>query len=89
MKIKNIIKALQDQLPISRLLRNIWKGNLKGLFHKRSHYREDGTAKVTYYTKTTAIKSALKMAEKKGKYYSNYKCPHCDGYHIGKNSENK
>ena len=29
------------------------------------------------------------MMRKKGVYFSNYKCVWCDGYHIGKNNENK
>jgi len=85
MKLKNIMLALRDQLPLKRLLKNIRNGNVFGLFHKRSHYRDNGQAKVTYNTKVTATKSAQKMSEKHGVYFSNYKCMHCDGYHIGKN----
>ena len=29
------------------------------------------------------------MKEKNGTYYSNYKCIWCDGYHLGRNRENK
>jgi hypothetical protein len=42
-----------------------------------------------YNTKTTAQKSAVAMAKKHGFYYSNYKCVFCDGYHIGRNRDNK
>lgn len=86
---KNFILVIKDQLPLSRLLRNLWKGHLIGLFSKRSHLTASGKPKVMYNTKTTAIKSAKKMMEKNGTYYSNYKCPWCSGYHIGRNSENK
>ena len=90
MKIKNIHLALKDQLPWSRLLRNLWKGHVFGLFSKNSHVRGDtGKVKVMYNTKESATKAARKMQEKHGTYFSNYKCIHCDGYHIGKNRENK
>jgi hypothetical protein len=42
-----------------------------------------------YNTKATAVKSAQAMAKKNGFYYSNYKCVFCDGYHIGRNRDNK
>jgi hypothetical protein len=89
MKLKNIILALQDQLPLPRLIRNIRKGHVFGLFHRRSHFRDDGKPKVMYNTKATAQRVAKDMLEKKGKYFSNYKCMWCDGYHLGKNRENK
>ena len=85
MKIRNIFLALKDQLPLTRLLRNLWKGSLFGLFHERSHLNWDGKPKIMYNTKATAVKSAAKMAEKHGVYFSNYKCMRCDGFHIGKN----
>lgn len=86
---KNLGLVIKDQLPLSRLMRNLRKGHLIGLFSKRSHLNAAGQPKVTYNTKETAIKSAKKMMEKNGTYYSNYKCPWCVGYHIGRNSENK
>ena len=89
MNLRNIILAFKDQLPLSRFFGNLRKGHLIGLCSKRSHFRANGLPKVTYNTKTTAIKSAQKMMEKNGTYYSNYKCLFCDGYHIGRNSENK
>jgi hypothetical protein len=84
---RNVVLALRDQLPIRRLLRNLVKGNLKGLFHARSHLNWDGRPKVKYNTKASAIKAADAMAKKQSVYFSNYKCVHCDGYHIGKNSQ--
>jgi len=85
MKLRNIILAIGDQMPPRRFLRNLFKGNLLGLLHKRSHFRDDGQAKIAYGSKATAEKSARKMTEKKGVYFSNYKCLYCDGYHLGKN----
>lgn len=89
MKIRNIILALQDQMPINRFFRNLFKGHLFGLVHKRSHFRDTGVAKVKYNSKASAKKAAEKMMQKNGKYFSTYKCLWCDGYHLGKNRENK
>jgi hypothetical protein len=89
MKLRNILLALKDQLPVSRLIRNLFKGHLFGLMHKRSHQNFDGKPKVMYNTKASAIKAAQAMAKKRGVYFSNYKCMRCDGFHIGKNSANK
>lgn len=89
MKLKNIFTALKDQGPFKRFMRNLVKGHLIGLFHARSHTNANGKPKVMYNTKASAVKSALAMTEKRGVWFSNYKCVHCDGYHVGKNSENK
>lgn len=89
MKIRNILLALKDQLPVTRLIRNLWKGHVFGLLHRRSHFREDGSSKVMYNTKQSASKAAASMMKKKRTYFSNYKCMWCDGYHLGKNRENK
>ena len=89
MKIKNIYLALKDQMPLSRFLRNLRKGHLIGLFSKRSHENADGKPKISYGSKASAQKAAAAMMKKRGAYFSNYKCVLCDGYHIGKNSENK
>jgi len=88
-KLRNIRLAFKDQLPMKRLMRNLFKGHLLGLIDKRSHLRDNGEPKVSYNTKETAQKSAKKMSEKRGVYFSNYKCLWCDGYHLGKNRENK
>ena len=87
MKPRFIIAALRDQLPLMRLLRNIRNGNLKGLFHSRSHLNHDGQPKVRYGSKASAVKAAEAMMKKRGVYFSNYCCPHCGGYHLGKNRE--
>jgi hypothetical protein len=89
MKIRNIILALKDQGPITRFLRNLRKGHVLGLFSRRSHERDDGKLKVMYNTKASAEKAAASMTKKHGVWFSNYKCLFCDGYHLGKNRENK
>jgi len=89
-KISNIIKAVRDQGPLRRFIRNFFvTGNGWGLISKRSHYRDHGATKVAYRTKASAEKAAMKMSEKHGVYFSNYKCIYCDGYHLGKNRDNK
>lgn len=88
-KIKNLYLALKDQGPLTRFLRNLRKGHVLGLFHKRSHLRGDGIAKVSYGSKASAIKAAEKMLKKNGTYYSNYKCIYCSKCHLGRNRENK
>lgn len=89
MKLRNIYLALKDQLPLTRLLRNIWRGHVFGLFHERSHLTHDGRPKVAYSSKASAQKAATKMQAKYGAYFSNYKCMRCDGYHLGKNRDNR
>lgn len=91
MKLKNIILALKDQGPVKRAFRNfVITRNAWGLFHKNSHWRGDsGQEKVMYNTKATALKSAEAMGKKRGIHFSVYKCIYCDGYHLGRNRENK
>lgn len=89
MKLRNIALALKDQMPLSRLWRNIRKGHLLGLIHERSHFTHGGTPKVSYSSKKSADRAATKMREKYGHWYSNYKCLHCDGFHVGKNRDHK
>jgi hypothetical protein len=89
MKLRNILRALKDQGPFTRFIRNLRKGHLKGLVSQRSHFNANGNPKVMYNTKASAEKAAAAMMKKRGLYFSNYKCLHCDGFHIGKNSENK
>jgi hypothetical protein len=90
MKFKNLILALYDQGPLNRAFRNfIITGNAWGLFSIRSHQRDNGKLKVMYNTKETAQKAAESMKKKMDKHFSVYKCIYCDGYHLGKNRENK
>ena len=89
-KLKNLAKALWEQLPLKRAFRNFFiTGNAWGMFDIRSHQREDGSSKVMYNTKATALKAAKSMEKKRGVHFSVYKCIYCDGYHLGKNRENK
>lgn len=78
-------------MPLKRFIRNFFiTRNAWGLFHENSHISfASGLGKVTYNTKETAIKSAASMSKKHKKHFSPYKCLHCDGYHIGKNRDNK
>ena len=85
MNLRNTWLCLKDQLPLKRLLRNLWNGRVLGLVHPRTHLREDGQPKIKYNTKASAVKAAEQMAKKTGKPFGNWKCFHCDGYHIGKN----
>lgn len=80
---------MKDQMPLKRFIKNLRKGHILGLFYKRSHFRDNGQPKVAYNTKATATKVAAQMSAKKGVWFSNYKCLYCDGYHLGKNRENK
>jgi hypothetical protein len=90
-KAKNLILAIIDQGPPKRAFRNFFiTGNAWGLFHRNSHIRFDTQKpKVVYNTKETALKSAEAMEKKKGVHFSVYKCAFCDGYHMGRNRENK
>jgi hypothetical protein len=91
MKLKNLILALVDQGPLKRAFRNFFvTGNAWGLFHINSHVRQDTQQpKVMYNTKETALKSADAMKKKRDLHFSVYKCAYCDGYHLGRNRENK
>lgn len=85
MKLRNIYLGLKDQLPWRRLWRNLWNGRVTGLFHPRTHLNANGSPKIRYNTKKTAIKSAAAMTTKVGVQFGHWKCFHCDGFHIGKN----
>jgi hypothetical protein len=90
-KLKNLCLALKEQGPWKRAFRNfIVTRNAWGMFHINSHQRQDtGKLKVMYNTKETAQKAADSMGKKLNKHFSVYKCIFCDGYHLGKNRENK
>lgn len=91
MKIRNLILGLRGQLPLKRAFRNFFiTRNAWGLFSINSHTRRDtGKSKVTYNTYESAKKAADSMEKKQGKHFSVYKCIFCDGYHLGKNRDNK
>ena len=44
---------------------------------------------MSYPTKTVAMKAAEAMSTKYGVHFSVYKCAWCDGWHVGKNAQNK
>ena len=91
MKLRNLYLGLKHQLPLKRLFRNYFiTGNGWGLFYKNSHINQsNGKPKVFYNTLATAKKSAEQMGKKNNCHFSVYKCIYCDGYHIGKNRDNK
>ena len=88
---KNLIPALKSQLPLKRAFRNFFiTGNAWGLFSINSHINQStGKEKVAYGSQASAMKAAQKMGEKLGVHFSVYKCAYCDGWHIGKNRDNK
>ena len=80
MNTKNFMLAIWNQLTRKGAWRNIFvTHNAFGIFSQYSHIsRRSGKPKVAY-----------PMSEKHGVHFSVYKCAWCDGWHIGKNSENK
>lgn len=91
MKLKNLILALKEQGPLKRAFKNFFvTRNAWGMFHINSHIRQDTKqSKVMYNTKSSALKAAESMQKKRGTHFSVYKCVFCDGYHLGKNRDNK
>lgn len=88
--LKNLLLGLKEQGPLKRAFRNFFiTGNAWGLFSKYSHIRKDGVPKISYKHKESAVKASQKMEKKNGVHYSVYKCIYCDGYHIGRNRDNK
>lgn len=90
-KLRNIVLVIKDQMPLKRFIRNFFiTRNAWGLFHINSHISQgSGKPKIMYNTKASATKAAEAMTKKHGAWFSNYKCLHCDGYHVGKNRDNK
>ena len=90
-KFRNFWPSIGDQIFRKKAFYNIFiSHNAWGIFSINSHIR--GTTqepKVTYNTKLTALKAAEKMGQKYNKHFSVYKCMYCDGYHVGKNRDNK
>ena len=91
MRLSNIWKGLLEQGPFKRFIRNFFvTRNAWGLFHKNSHIAAgSGKPKVMYGSHATALKAAAAMERKNGVHYSAYKCIFCDGYHLGRNRDNK
>ena len=90
-KLKNLYLALADQGPLKRAFRNFCvTRNAWGMFHINSHVRQDTQKeKQSFPTKASADKAAVSMGKKLDKHFSTYKCVFCDGYHLGKNRDNK
>lgn len=90
-KCRNFLIWFKDQVKRKRFLYNMFiSRNACGAFSINSHINQTtGRPKQTYNHLETAKKVADKMSEKYGKHFSYYKCLYCDGYHIGKNRENK
>jgi len=91
LKLNNVLLALYEQGPLKRAFRNfVITRNAWGMFYIASHQRQDnGKLKVMYNTKESAQKAADSMKNKLNKHFSVYKCVFCDGYHLGKNRDNK
>ena len=90
-KLSNLFLALKYQLPLKRALRNfIITRNAWGMFSRYSHIsRSTGKPKIAFPTYESASSAAEQMGKKHGKHFSVYKCLFCDGFHIGKNRDNK
>lgn len=90
-KFKNFKIWFKDQIKRKRFFYNFFiSRNAWGAFHINSHINQHtGQPKVTYNTLNTALKAAESMSKKYGAHFSTYKCLFCDGYHIGKNRDNK
>ena len=91
MKIKNLFLSIYDQVTRKGAWRNIFvTHNAFGIFSRYSHTaRGSGKPKMSYPTKDVALKAAEAMGEKHGVHFSVYKCAWCDGWHVGKNAQNK
>jgi hypothetical protein len=86
MTLRNLLLALQDQLPLIRAFRNFFvTGVAWGLFSRNSHIAlSTGKPKVSYSSKKKALGAAEWMEKKHGGAFSAYKCAFCDDYHVGK-----
>ena len=90
-RLRNLIQALKYQLPFRRALRNFFvTRNAWGMFSINSHISQStGKPKIAFPTYDSALRAAESMGRKHGKHFSVYKCVFCDGFHIGKNRDNK
>ncbi|MBQ7850582.1 MAG: hypothetical protein IJ343_12710 [Clostridia bacterium] len=90
-RLRNLVQALKYQLPVRRALRNFFvTRNAWGMFSINSHVSQStGKEKIAFPTYESAQRAAESMGRKHGKHFSVYKCVFCDGFHIGKNRDNK
>ena len=88
---RNSILAIWNQLTRKGAWRNIFvTHNVFGIFSEYSHIsRRNGKPKIPYPNKKVALRAAEAMGKKHGVHFSVYKCAWCDGWHIGKNAQNK
>jgi len=90
-KWKNFKIWIRDQFRRKTWFRNFFiTGNAWGGFSKWSHVNQTtGKEKIMFNTLEGAQKAADRMSKKYETHFSCYKCLFCDGYHIGKNRDNK
>ena len=88
---RNSILAIWNQLTRKGAWRNIFvTHNAFGIFSEYSDIsRRNGKPKIPYPNKKVALRAAEAMGKKHGVHFSVYKCAWCDGWHIGKNAQNK
>ena len=81
----------KDQIQRGTWFRNFFiTRNAWGAFSINSHVNQHThKSKVMYNTVESAKKAADKMSKKNNTHFSYYKCLFCNGYHIGKNRDNK
>ena len=78
------------QLILNSYLNIFVTHNAFGIFSEYSHIsRRSGKPKIPYPNKKVALRAAEAMGKKHGVHFSVYKCAWCDGWHIGKNAQNK
>ena len=90
-KFKNLKIWLWDQIKRKRFITNFFvTRNAWGAFSINSHINQHThQPKIMYSTVEKAQKAADKMGQKNNTHFSYYKCLFCDGYHVGKNRDNK
>ena len=88
---KNFKIWFKDQVKRKRFFYNFFiTRNAWGAFSINSHINQHtGKPKITYGSTKSALKAAEAMSKKNNTHFSIYKCLFCDGYHIGKNRDNK
>ena len=95
-KFKNFIGYLANQFFRKNVLKNIFiTHNWLGGFSIYSHLSQSTGKPKVMYSKQGAKKAAEQMSKKISErenqniHFSYYKCMYCDGWHIGKNRQNK
>lgn len=88
---RNFLIWFLDQVKRRRAFINFFiTKNAWGAFSINSHINQhNNKEKVMYKTIEGAKKAAETMSKKHNTHFSYYKCLFCNGYHIGKNRDNK